>query len=235
MKASAWEFRHRALLNGAVFLAGFTVGSVRPGAVAARLAGMPGSPASAATVRTVCIAATLVLLLAAGIRTWGTAYLGAPVVFSSGVHTDALVADGPYRYVRNPLYLGTLLLGAGLGVLAGPWGWAIIVLGLALVQHRLVAREEALLDARLGEPVRAYRARVARWLPGLRPRLPAGGADPDWKAAWKAEAPMWCFAAAMASVAATLSLRPFQVLVIVGVVLLVVSHRRGAQPARPGG
>lgn len=235
MKASAWEFRHRALLNGAVFVAGFAVASARPGAVTAWLARVPGSaPVSALTVRAVCDAATLVLILAAGIRTWGTAYLGAPVVFDSGVRTDALVADGPYRYVRNPLYLGTILLGAGLGVLAGPPGWAVIVLGLCLVQVRLVAREEAALAEQLGDVVRAYRARVPRWLPALRPRVPAGGARPDWKGAWLGEAPMWGFAAAMGSVAVTLSFWPFRVLLVVSLVLLILSHRHHAA-ARPTG
>lgn len=40
---------------------------------------------------------------AAEIRTWATAYLGSEIVFDLNLHTNRLVADGPYRYVGNPL------------------------------------------------------------------------------------------------------------------------------------
>jgi len=43
------------------------------------------------------------------------AYLHSSVVHDSQLHSDRLVADGPYRRVRNPLYLGNILLAFGLG------------------------------------------------------------------------------------------------------------------------
>lgn len=81
----------------------------------------------------------------------------------------ALVDTGPYARVRNPLYLGNLLLFAGLGVLLWPWA-LLLVPALAVEYHLIVRWEEANLRARLGEPYLAYLARVPRWAPLGPPR-----------------------------------------------------------------
>jgi protein-S-isoprenylcysteine O-methyltransferase Ste14 len=57
----------------------------------------------------------LLVFLAALLRTWATAYLRTEVVHDMSQHSEALVADGPYRYMRNPLYLANLPLIAGGG------------------------------------------------------------------------------------------------------------------------
>jgi protein-S-isoprenylcysteine O-methyltransferase Ste14 len=79
--------------------------------------------------------------------------------------TSTLVASGPYRFTRNPMYLGMLamLLGAALA-LGTPAPWLATV-GLALtLQRRFIRHEERALAASLGEPYARYRARVRRWL-----------------------------------------------------------------------
>jgi protein-S-isoprenylcysteine O-methyltransferase Ste14 len=43
-------------------------------------------------------------------------------------HSEALVADGPFRYTRNPLYLANLPMAAGIGVLASRSGFIFLVL-----------------------------------------------------------------------------------------------------------
>ena len=55
------------------------------------------------------------VFVAALLRTWATAYLRTEIVHDAPQHAEALVADGPYRYVRNPLYLANLPLIAGVG------------------------------------------------------------------------------------------------------------------------
>jgi len=79
--------------------------------------------------------------------------------------THTLVVTGPYRFTRNPMYLGliTMLLGVAL-CLATPAIWlAALALPLTL-QLRFVRHEERALAASLGEPYDRYRRSVRRWI-----------------------------------------------------------------------
>lgn len=76
-----------------------------------------------------------------------------------------LVTSGPYRFSRNPIYLGVAL------VLTGFWLWlGSLSPGLVLpcfviaIERRFIRREEAHLEERFGASFRAYRASVRRWL-----------------------------------------------------------------------
>ena len=131
---------------------------------------------------------------AAWVRTWGAAYLRVEVVHGEDLHAEKLVADGPYRHVRNPLYLGGLLLAAGLAMLASRSGAFVIVVGQPLIVLRLIGREEAALMQAQGESYRAFLAAVPRLWPSLRPRIPPGGMQPRWVQAFLGEAWLWTFA-----------------------------------------
>ncbi|HEU4429600.1 MAG TPA: isoprenylcysteine carboxylmethyltransferase family protein [Myxococcota bacterium] len=76
-----------------------------------------------------------------------------------------LVTDGPFRFSRNPMYLGIVAALAGVALVLGtpaPW---LAALGMALLlRFRFIANEERALDASLGEPYLAYKRRVRRWL-----------------------------------------------------------------------
>ena len=159
--------------------------------------------------------------VAACIRTWGTAYLQDEVARDAVVRTERLVADGPYRFVRNPLYLGSLLMAAGIGLLASPIGWLVLMAGMVLALLRLIGREEAFLQEKRGDAYRAYLERVPRLWPSLRPRLPAGGTAPRWGQAWIGEMGMWFFFVGSSDFALTLDGRVFDIIVIAG---LLVSH-----------
>jgi protein-S-isoprenylcysteine O-methyltransferase Ste14 len=78
---------------------------------------------------------------------------------------SALVIWGPYRFTRNPMYVGmtTLYFGAAL-LLNDPWPLAFLPVVIALVQRRVIAREEAYLERKFGDAYRAYKARVRRWI-----------------------------------------------------------------------
>ena len=97
----------------------------------------------------------------AGIRDFSRA--GTPV--PTNQPTSALVTNGMHGWSRNPIYVGMLLLYAGIGIAArSPW---ILILGLPLVivmRTIVVAREEAYLERRFGDAYRDYKARVRRWL-----------------------------------------------------------------------
>jgi len=79
--------------------------------------------------------------------------------------SDALVTSGPYRHTRNPMYVGMVFLYLGLALAFGlVWAMALLPLVLVAVDRFVIAREEAYLERRFGEPYRAYRKQVRRWL-----------------------------------------------------------------------
>lgn len=77
----------------------------------------------------------------------------------------ALLERGPFRHSRNPIYLGFLLVAAGFALRVGDlWCWLAVAASFAVLEKRVIAREEAYLAARFGEAYAGYRARVRRWL-----------------------------------------------------------------------
>jgi hypothetical protein len=74
-----------------------------------------------------------------------------------------IVAKGPYRYVRNPMYLGHLIFMLGLAITFSSLAAALLLLAHVVWFHRRVLADEA----RFGAPYLAYKARVKRWIPGL--------------------------------------------------------------------
>jgi protein-S-isoprenylcysteine O-methyltransferase Ste14 len=79
--------------------------------------------------------------------------------------TTALAVDGPYRYTRNPMYLGMALILAGLaGVGNALWPLLALIPVIAFVHTQIIAREEAYLEGKFGDDYRAFKARVRRWI-----------------------------------------------------------------------
>lgn len=76
-----------------------------------------------------------------------------------------LVVAGPYRFTRNPMYVGMALLTIAIGLFLNTW-WPIILLAptLVVVQHFVIAREESYLHRRFGAEYDAYTRQVRRWL-----------------------------------------------------------------------
>ncbi|HMD56907.1 MAG TPA: isoprenylcysteine carboxylmethyltransferase family protein [Solirubrobacteraceae bacterium] len=76
-----------------------------------------------------------------------------------------LVTHGPYRFTRNPAYLGMALLYSGITLLRGAlWPFATLAAVLALVDRGVIAREERYLSERFGQPYTDYSANVRRWI-----------------------------------------------------------------------
>lgn len=79
--------------------------------------------------------------------------------------TTTLVSTGPYRYTRNPIYIGLAAIYLGIAALAGSLWIALMVMpSLLVLQFGVVLREEAYLERRFGEAYRDYRTRVRRWI-----------------------------------------------------------------------
>ncbi len=76
------------------------------------------------------------------------------------------VASGPYRYVRNPMYIGGFLVLLGAGLATRSPAMALLAVLFLLLAHLLVmVYEERTLERRFGESYLHYKATVRRWLP----------------------------------------------------------------------
>jgi protein-S-isoprenylcysteine O-methyltransferase Ste14 len=79
--------------------------------------------------------------------------------------TTSFVAEGPYRFTRNPLYLSFTLVYAGVSLVAGAlWPLALLPGVLAVVQRGVIGREERYLERKFGAEYLRYKARVRRWV-----------------------------------------------------------------------
>lgn len=134
----------------------------------------------------------------AWLRTWGSAYLGTDVMRDSAMRAEGVVADGPYRYMRNPLYVGSWIHSLALALLMPVSGAFFSIVLLVLFQIRLILGEETFLAVKQGEPYQAYCAQVPRLWPALCPRIAASGARARWTQATLAEIFMWGMTASFA-------------------------------------
>jgi protein-S-isoprenylcysteine O-methyltransferase Ste14 len=128
----------------------------------------------------VIVAGTVVAGIGAVLRVSGTAYLGSGTVQSARMKADCVMADGPYRLVRNPLYLGLWCMVAAMALMMPPTGALFAMVLLTVFLLRLILGEERYLSARLGAPYRAYASSVPRLIPRLRSGLAPGGSKPRW-------------------------------------------------------
>jgi protein-S-isoprenylcysteine O-methyltransferase Ste14 len=100
-------------------------------------------------------------------RLWGVHHIGA-ISRTRSERLGPLIASGPFAHVRNPLYVGNLLLWRGFTLAARLlWLAPLVFVLLAVEYHAIVRWEEQLLTTRMGEPYRAYMKRVPRWIPSL--------------------------------------------------------------------
>ncbi len=212
-KLSALVFRIRYALHFVIFLLGFTAPwnylvQIDPkgpnahvwGILAANLA-QAGIGSLAAPVfnpfNLLLGAAILCALVGAWLRTWGAAYLGSSIVKSSAMHSaaeekaDGILTDGPFGYLRNPLYVGTFLHTLAISLLMPRSGAIFAIAAIATLQLWLIHGEEGFLTAKLGEPYKAYCALVPRLVPTLRRKVAATGLAPRWGQALVGEVSFW--------------------------------------------
>lgn len=112
------------------------------------------------------VAGSLLLMLGFLLRLWATLHF-----YSQGMRVislepqGTLITSGPYRFSRNPLYLGGnvfIFFGAAL-VLGSPTALVATALHLPLI-NRFIRREEQQLERQFGEEWQSYKKRVRRWL-----------------------------------------------------------------------
>lgn len=109
----------------------------------------------------------LLVLLGGGVRSWAMGYHVWRRVHGAG-SGRSLVTAGPYALVRNPLYLGTLLISAGVALMSG---YLPIIMTYLIVfwlgYYAIIMWEEQKLESQFGDRYRDYFDRVPRLLPTL--------------------------------------------------------------------
>jgi protein-S-isoprenylcysteine O-methyltransferase Ste14 len=83
------------------------------------------------------------------------------------VPPERIVEQGPYRWVRNPMYLGHLIFFAGIAVTLQSWIAAAVAAAHLFWFEARVREDEARLLERFGDDYRGYCRRVKRWIPGI--------------------------------------------------------------------
>lgn len=79
--------------------------------------------------------------------------------------SQALLTHGPYRYSRNPIYLGMVMILGSVAVLLGTRTPLLVIpLFFWSITNQFIVNEEAMLEEKFGEAYAEYRKRVRRWL-----------------------------------------------------------------------
>jgi protein-S-isoprenylcysteine O-methyltransferase Ste14 len=196
MNIGTLVFRFRSILLWAILLTGFWAPWVQMWAIGARTPLLEwlalettraGLLTFTVATPVVIVAGALVAALGVGLRLWGSAWLGPGVVVHTQMQGASLTADGPYRHVRNPLYLGAYCWIAALSLLMPATGALFALIGVALLSIILIRGEESFLKSKLGQPYIDYLHSVPRLFPRLRTTVAPSGSQPHWGHAFLSE------------------------------------------------
>ncbi len=115
----------------------------------------------------------VLVILGEWMRFWAAGYIAKDATIATG---------GPYAYVRNPLYFGSLLLAIGYGLISGLGWWGVgAMVALYLLFHlAAIFYEETFLTAKFGTIYLAYKQRVPRLLPSPWPRTQGENGRYEW-------------------------------------------------------
>lgn len=189
MGASAIEFRLRMVINTAIIILGFWAPWMETWHIGRRMSllewlaleiSRTGLVSFAVATPLLLVVAALIAAKAVLLRVWGTAYLGAGTVNSVSMVAGKMMADGPYRFVRNPLYIGLWCMVIGSAFLMPVSGALFAAILITIFAFRLTLGEEAFLKTQLGEPYLAYLRAVPRFVPRFRNAPVPTGAKPHW-------------------------------------------------------
>ncbi len=211
MKVTRFEFQFRIVIGFLLYVLGFWAPWARylggSGRVSTTWLELSGALASlhwlSLNNATVLITAIALLCAIKGtvFRVWGTAYLGTAIVHDKSMHGTEVVAAGPYRYMRNPLYMGSFIFSLAISILMPPTGAIFFIVAQAIFYFRLILGEEAYLATQQGETYLAYKRRVPRFWRSLRARVPASSVRPQWLISLLAESYYVCFSVCFAILA----------------------------------
>jgi protein-S-isoprenylcysteine O-methyltransferase Ste14 len=164
IRVGGWLFRHRTAIPIPLALSILLVraGEARPTA-------------------TLLVLGALLPISGEVVRLWGVRHIGV-ISRTRSDRLGPLIDSGPFALVRNPLYLGNIVIWTGFTLLSRlVWMAPLVVAVLGCEYHAIVRWEEQMLDLRLGSAYRAYRNRVPRWIPNPFASPGGAGAPNSWR------------------------------------------------------
>ncbi len=169
IRAGRWVFSFRLLLG----LLGVGIGAWLI---------QPGSLLGVHAVLEAMVFASVVIA-GLGLRAWAAAHAG-DHTRTGAIEAPCLSTGGPYAFVRNPIYLGSIILGLGMvGLLGDPWLFPLCLLVFAFLYLLIIPAEERFLRDTFGNEYRAYCDAVPRLIPRFRPWPEARQKVAHWHAA----------------------------------------------------
>lgn len=111
-------------------------------------------------------AAFAVFVLGFCLAVWGerTFVRAGTELMPASATNSKLVTNGPFRYTRNPMYSGLLLVTLAVAFYFGTWPfYAAVVLLFVVIQTVFIPFEEAKMERQYGAAFREYRSRIRRW------------------------------------------------------------------------
>jgi len=119
---------------------------------------------STPTMRSVAIGG-IIGLVGVALRAWAAGHLA---------KNEQLATSGPYAYVRNPLYVGTLIVGIGFGIAGANWAIGALLVAFFIVYYLPVVEEEESHLAKILEGYDEYRRKTPKLWPRLTPAYSDG-------------------------------------------------------------
>jgi len=114
------------------------------------------------------IAGLIVVAAGIALRIYSAGYLlGRHIV--TKVEAEHLCTFGPFAHVRNPLYIGNILIGLGASIALNEWyGYAIILLNYIFMYLFIIPLEESFLQDKFGNDYIEYKNNIRRFVPRLK-------------------------------------------------------------------
>lgn len=115
---------------------------------------------------------TLMIIFGEMIRVYSVAFIGSISRTRSSNTGNNLIKEGPFAYVRNPLYVGNFFIAAGVAVFGGQlWLVFVTIAAFAFQYYCIVKYEESLLLQKFGDDFQQYMDSVPAWIPRKLPNI----------------------------------------------------------------
>jgi len=126
------------------------------------------------------------------LRLWGVSWAGSETRTTSNVGGTYLIISGPFAHLRNPLYLGNIMMYTGIGIMSFalfPWLQIVGLIYFSLQYHIIINEEEGYLRNTFGKQFEDYIINVPRFIPRLSSYKVSRIEQPDfsWKDGMKSE------------------------------------------------